>query len=147
MEKSVNVAQKPCNLLFVNKIDVISVVNGISKYHRVVNFKTGKSFENIPFVKNSIEYSSQSNISAAGTMFTNRVIGILAGDSDNIPVELEKIKNQHLIISFSYTTGEKKIIGSEKNPVTVSYSYSETDSGYRVEFMQKNIHPAYILEV
>lgn len=123
--------------------DILTIVE--SGLNSTVTFNTNKVWEEIVFA--SCIFSESQKESVDGTIYSQKIEAVMAGDDQVLKEQLEYYKNAKPIVYFEYDYGTSKIIGNKTNYCQLNYGSSSEEfiTKHQLIFTRENYKPALFL--
>ncbi len=110
-------------------------------------FKSTKDWEEIYFIKGSLEYKELSSTTDVGLLYAQELTFSVPGDDSTIQEQLHSYKDMPVVIRFDYDSGVSKIIGNMENWIDVLNDFSSVDFETKrlIRLLRNSTKPALFL--
>ena len=111
IEKNSNLVPAVCTISCVQLDDVDAITSTPDRFHRHVDLKTGKSWEQVYFTPGTAEFSEKPKDTDAGELIEQSLKCIFPGEDDTNLAAFDAIAARPLLVVIHFNTGESKIMG------------------------------------
>jgi len=134
-----------CGFQIANINDVASITIGSTSFHRVVTFKSGKTWSTVYATSGSIKYTDIPKQTGSGPYYEHRLSSFFPGDDAANLTDFDNIENKRFLIKMNLTDGTYKILGDLINPVQIIKSFDSEKGGNIISCNNDSIYRAFIL--
>ena len=132
--KNSNLVLSMCRIFVAPAADVATIISP-GQYSRLVNFKSGKSWQEIYFTPGTAEFCEKPKENDAGELIDQSLKFTVPGeDPANLPA-FEALQGRPLLVKMEISSGVSKLMGETENGAKLSrlFQIAQKASGSQVE--------------
>jgi len=135
IHKNSNLTPAVCKILFA-LIDDVQEISSPDRFHRVVTFLSGKSWQEIYLTPGTFEFSEKSKDNDAGDLIEQSLKFIFPGEDESNLSDLDAVIGRPVLVKIQYHTGGSKLMGDMLNGAKLSQinQVSAKSTGSQLEF-------------
>ncbi len=136
ISKNSNLTPAVCKIFFSLQEDIDAISSIPDRFHRHVDFKSGKTWSEIYFTPGSAEFTEKPKDNDAGELIEQSLKFIFPGEDDTNLADLDAIRARPVLVSIQYSDGESKLMGDLANgaKITQVSQVSSKATGAQIEF-------------
>lgn len=128
-------------LKYINRVWVSGVT-------MVIEFISGKSWEELKFTSGTGQFSEKLKQTDAGVYYTSEMRCNMIGDDKETLTVIDKLEHADIVVCVTYNSGERKVIGARGTPVKLVSEINVSKSGgYKLTFACDSINRGCFLKV
>ncbi len=145
-KKNDNLNPQICKVEISPVQDVLSVNFGENPVYCSVNFKPGGLGWNLVYASpGKIHFEEEQQDDPAGPFFIQKLEFLFPGEDESTRSMLDNMENQRYLVSITFNSGIRKLLGDLENPCTLKMSFAVDKAGRIFTFQRRSVDPAYLL--
>ena len=134
LTKNSNLVPVICNVYFSPIEDVDSIFSGTDRFHQIVVFNSGKSWQEIYFTPGTAEFNEKPKDNDAGTLFEQSLKFIFPGEDESNASAFDQVMDRPVLVKMQYSNGILKILGTKEIPARLSLVSQVTPKSTGAQF-------------
>jgi len=125
-----------CKISFAPFDDVDTISSAPDRFHRHIDFKSEKAWQEIYFTPGTAEFNEKAKDTDAGELIEQSLKFIFPGEDETNLSDLDAITGRPVLVKIEFATGSAKLLGEFGNGAKLSRvsQVSTKSTGSQLEF-------------